>query len=142
MTACIGLLKWFVERYEKFDKALIQSIEGTIPYSNLQFAMDRCNEYVASKKHADIDKEFMRVWDHEWDQFLSSYYSVLHENGLFVEFSDPLATVYGMSEFPSTLFIKFKKRIIGLLALHFFFSSFCSIFSHQDFMCSICFLVS
>ncbi|CAG9854394.1 unnamed protein product, partial [Phyllotreta striolata] len=95
LTACIGLLKWFVEVFEKGGKANIQSIEGRIPYASLQFALDRCNDFVAKKKHLDIDRDFPQVWDHEWDQFLKNYYNLLHEDGLFSDFTESLTNAYG-----------------------------------------------
>lgn len=51
----------------------------------MQFAIVRCNEFIASQKHLDIDTEPVKVWDHEWDQFLSQYYQIVHKNGRFVE---------------------------------------------------------
>ncbi|KAJ8970665.1 hypothetical protein NQ314_001084 [Rhamnusium bicolor] len=91
----MGMLKWFVQKYEKEDKFAIQSPEGKVPYSALQFAIERCNEYVAIQKHIDIDKDFTRIWDHEWTQFLSHYYMIVHENGFFIEFTDALTSTYG-----------------------------------------------
>lgn len=95
MTACIGLLKWFVDKYENGDKHDIQSPDGRVPYSVLQFAMDRCNEYVATEKHMDIDRDFQRIWDHEWDQFLSNFHTILHQDGLFMEFTESLTAAFG-----------------------------------------------
>lgn len=42
----------------------------------------------------DIDKEYQRVWDHEWDQFLTHYYSVMHKNALFDTSVDHPLTMY------------------------------------------------
>lgn len=89
----MGLLKWFVGRYEKKDD--ISSPDGRAPYSALQFALDRCNDYISAEKHMDIDKEVIRIWDHEWEQFLTNYYYILHDHGLFLNFSEPLTNVYG-----------------------------------------------
>ncbi|CAH1104572.1 unnamed protein product, partial [Psylliodes chrysocephalus] len=94
LTACIGLLKWFVEVFETGEKANIQSVEGKIPYASLQFALDRCNDYIAKQKHLDIDRDFPQVWDHEWDQFLKNYYHLLHEDGLFNDFTESLSNAY------------------------------------------------
>ncbi|XP_030761427.1 tubulin glycylase 3A-like isoform X2 [Sitophilus oryzae] len=95
-TACMGLLKWFTQRYE--DKLDVHSIEGSIPHSALQFALDRCTEYVAEQKHLDIDKEFPRVWDHEWEQFLGFFHSVVHKDELFYDFKDKLLTKYALAK--------------------------------------------
>lgn len=95
LSACMGLLKWFIERYER--KLEVSSPDGRVPYSSIQFALDRCSEYVASQRHVDIDKDFVRIWDHEWEQFLTNYYGILHEDGLFLEFTEPLPNIYGRS---------------------------------------------
>ncbi|KAL1490565.1 hypothetical protein ABEB36_013236 [Hypothenemus hampei] len=96
MTACIGMLKWFTNRYE--TKKEVHSIEGTIPHSAFNFALERCSEYIAAQKHQDIDKEFNRVWDHEWEQFLGYFYSVVHQNELFVVFKDKLLNNYAQAK--------------------------------------------
>lgn len=61
------------------------SPEGQVSAIVIQFAIDRCEEYVAVQKHFDIDREFMKVWNHEWDQFLSDFYSVVHEHALLCD---------------------------------------------------------
>ncbi|XP_018580240.1 tubulin glycylase 3A-like [Anoplophora glabripennis] len=98
MSACMGLLKWFVEKYEKGSKRDIQSPEGKVPFSALQFAIDRCTDYIAIQKHIDIDKDFPRIWDHEWEQFLSNYYLIVHGNELFIEFTEPIQSAYAKSK--------------------------------------------
>ncbi|XP_066137848.1 tubulin glycylase 3A-like isoform X1 [Euwallacea fornicatus] len=92
VTACMGVLKWFTERYEQ--KKEVHSMEGTIPHMAFNFAMERCAEYIARQRHQDIDKEFSRVWDHEWEQFLGFFYSVVHHNELFADFKDKLLSNY------------------------------------------------
>ncbi|KAJ8954421.1 hypothetical protein NQ318_011096, partial [Aromia moschata] len=73
-------------------------LEGKVPYTALQFALDRCNDYVGSQKHLDIDKEFVRIWDHEWADFLCNYYTIVHEHGLFLAFGEPLPHVYAKTK--------------------------------------------
>ncbi|KYB27443.1 Tubulin glycylase 3A-like Protein [Tribolium castaneum] len=82
-TACMGILKWLVQKYDTENKFGIQSPEGQVPLNTLQFAIDRCNQFIECQKHLDIDKEYPRIWDHEWEQFLANYYTVMHKNGLF-----------------------------------------------------------
>ncbi|KAH1013676.1 hypothetical protein HUJ04_002640 [Dendroctonus ponderosae] len=97
MTACMGILKWFTERYE--SKKEVHSIDGTVPHSAFNFAMDRCAEYIAGQRHQDIDKEFNRVWDHEWEQFLGYFYSVVHNNEHFMDFKqDKLLNCYAQAK--------------------------------------------
>ena len=30
--------------------------------------------------HHDVDQENQHVWEHQWDQFLTDFYLVCHEN--------------------------------------------------------------
>ncbi|RZC31981.1 tubulin glycylase 3A-like, partial [Asbolus verrucosus] len=94
ITACMGLLKWLVHKYDTEDKFGIQSPEGQVPLISLQFAIDRCSEFVEVQKHLDIDKEYPRIWDHEWEQFLSHYFLIMHKNGLFDASTDHPLTMY------------------------------------------------
>lgn len=56
-----------------------------MPFAALQFALDRCNESIASSRHMDIDRDFVRTWNHEWDEFLTNYYKIVHHHALFKE---------------------------------------------------------
>jgi tubulin monoglycylase TTLL3/8 len=94
ISACMGLLKWLVLKYDTENKFGIQSPEGQVPLSSLQFAIDRCSEFIEVQKHLDIDKEYQRIWDHEWEQFLSHYYSVMHKGALFDTSIDHPLTMY------------------------------------------------
>lgn len=78
------LLKWFVDKVESGDQFAVISPEGTVPATDLNFAMFRCNDYVATQRHFDIDAELMKVTDSEWDNFLSHYYCVMHKKGKFI----------------------------------------------------------
>lgn len=85
-------MKWFVERFESTTET-VHSPEGKVSLSAIKFALNRCDDYIACQKHLDIDRNFSKIWDHEWDQFLSQFYSIVHENELFLqnkEYSLPL----------------------------------------------------
>lgn len=94
LTACISLLKWLIDTYQTSDENAIRSIDGKVPHTAIAFAIDRCNEYVATRKHLDIDREFIRIWDHEWDQFLSNYYLIVHNNALFIDTKEWSTSMY------------------------------------------------
>ncbi|KAB0797593.1 hypothetical protein PPYR_08586 [Photinus pyralis] len=85
ITSCINLLKWLTKKYQYRDESLVKSFDGKVPHTALQFALDRSNEYLAVQRHADIDRETANVWDHEWDQFLTHYYCIVHEHGLIID---------------------------------------------------------
>ncbi|KAK9888860.1 hypothetical protein WA026_001081 [Henosepilachna vigintioctopunctata] len=79
LTACISLVKYVVQTYDstKF-KYCVELPDGKISMSSLKFALDRCIEYVASQKHLDIDKDFIRVTQQDWSNFLEDYYAIVH----------------------------------------------------------------
>lgn len=80
ITAASGLLKWLVEMYESSDLPAITDKEGTVPISAVSFALNRCREYVEFCDHLDIDNdEDHKVWDHDWDVFLTHHYLITHE---------------------------------------------------------------
>ncbi|KAJ8979034.1 hypothetical protein NQ317_003137 [Molorchus minor] len=94
ITACMGLLKWFVEKYEKEDN-LLKERYLTVPCS-LRWTVVMITRQ--AKKHLDIDKDVTRIWDHEWDDFLYNYYTILHQCGLFLAFSEPLPQAYAKTK--------------------------------------------
>lgn len=49
----------------------------------LDFAIRRCSDFIAVQSHEDIDKESERVWSHQWDQFISWYYKIVHNESIF-----------------------------------------------------------
>lgn len=91
------MLKWFVYAYQTKDDNCIKAHDGKVPFSSLQFALDRCNEFIASRKHLDIDRDFARVWDHEWDQFLSHYYAIVHHNAVFTDSKEWSVSLFNAS---------------------------------------------
>ena len=44
------------------------------------FSFFRCREFVSSYHHADVDVDTDHVWEHQWDQFLTDFYLICHEN--------------------------------------------------------------
>lgn len=92
MTSCIGMLKWFSEKYNSKEKFSVQAHDGKVPFSAIQFAMIRCQEFVDRQKHNDIDKELPTVFDYEWDEFLKQFYQLAHYNGMLVYNKDYLLT--------------------------------------------------
>ena len=48
--------------------------------SVIEFSLLRCKEYVVKHTHHDVDQENQHVWEHQWDQFLTDFYLVCHEN--------------------------------------------------------------
>ena len=48
--------------------------------SVVEFSLLRCREFVAQQSHLDVDTEPNHIWEHQWDQFLTDFYLVCHEN--------------------------------------------------------------
>lgn len=85
ITACMGLLKWFTQKMTEESELSVCTVSGKIPISVIKFAVDRCSEYVAVQKHVDLDKDFHKIWDHEWEQFLTNFQSIVHKGETFEE---------------------------------------------------------
>lgn len=95
MTACMGILKWLINKHDTEDKFSILSPDGAVPLSAIQFAIERCVEYADIQKHLDLDKDYPKVWDHEWDQFLIHYHRIMHENAVLNEsINYPITAIY------------------------------------------------
>lgn len=85
LTACMSLLKHTVHLHETQDQYAIQSPEGSVPYSAFQFAMDRLNEFIATKKHMDIDVDIPGAEPSEWTEFLEHFQMIVHDKQRFLE---------------------------------------------------------
>ncbi|KAG7189152.1 hypothetical protein KM043_008719 [Ampulex compressa] len=89
-TACLGLLKWLVDRINSEGEDAVRSATGTVPLKALDFALKRCSDYISAQSHEDIDQEAERVWSHQWDQFIGWYYQIVQGDDLFVRNNVPL----------------------------------------------------
>ena len=79
LTAAAGLLKWFVERMQD-DQSSPETGHRPILMSRLEFAMKRCEEFIACENHQDIDKDFVTEFsEEEWNSFLDDYAAAVHE---------------------------------------------------------------
>lgn len=94
LTGCLSLLKWLVDKVNIEDEDVVRSPTGTIPLKALDFAIKRCNDYISAQSHEDIDQEAERVWSHQWDQFISWYYQIIHGQALFIRTNVPFNVRY------------------------------------------------
>ncbi|KOX75309.1 Tubulin glycylase 3A [Melipona quadrifasciata] len=79
LTAAAGLLKWFVERMQN-DQSSPEPGHRPILTSRLEFAMKRCEEFIAHENHQNIDKDFVTEFsEEEWNSFLDDYAAAVHE---------------------------------------------------------------
>lgn len=94
LTGCLSLLKWLVDKVNAEDEDIVCSPTGTIPLKALDFAIKRCNDYISTQSHEDIDQEGERVWSHQWDQFISWYYQIIHGQAVFIRTNVPFNVRY------------------------------------------------
>ncbi|KAK2584807.1 hypothetical protein KPH14_007120 [Odynerus spinipes] len=82
-TAAVGLLKWFVDQTEE---GINLSNKGSSPISpkQIEFAIKRCEEFVAMKSDEYLDLlEVADVSASEWDKFVEDYVMAVHRgNGI------------------------------------------------------------
>ncbi|XP_013181233.1 PREDICTED: tubulin glycylase 3A-like [Papilio xuthus] len=86
-TACISLVKWFCQMFEPNNENNPVTNRGKVPFSAIEFAINRLNEYIVFYSHKDIDNvddEIQHIWEHEWDQFLTHHYLLVHEKAKFM----------------------------------------------------------
>ncbi|KAJ8726163.1 hypothetical protein PYW07_000861 [Mythimna separata] len=87
ITACISLLKWLSKALKNNNEQSLMESHGKVPFSAVEFAITRLNEYIVFLTHKDIDdtEDQQHVWEHEWDQFLTHHYLLVHEKAKFLE---------------------------------------------------------
>ncbi|CAH0603365.1 unnamed protein product [Chrysodeixis includens] len=87
ITACISVLKWLSNTLQSHTEQTLISPHGKVPFSAVEFAISRLNEYIVFLSHKDIDdtEEQLHIWEHEWDQFLTHHYLLVHEKAKFFE---------------------------------------------------------
>ncbi|CAK1603439.1 unnamed protein product [Parnassius mnemosyne] len=88
ITACISIVKWFCSSVHTNKETEFITNQGKVPFSAIEFAISRINEYVTFCNHKDIDDvedQVPHIWEHEWDLFLTHHYLLVHEKAKFVD---------------------------------------------------------
>ena len=122
LTAAAGLLKWFVGRMQD-GQGFSESGHRPILMSRLEFAIKRCEEFIAREIHQNIDKDFVTEFsEEEWNSFLDDYTAAVHE-GAGIETTseksrDQLQVRY------SCTFLFFSSLLFSFLFFPFLFFSF------------------
>ncbi|GAB0100929.1 Tubulin glycylase 3A [Sergentomyia squamirostris] len=101
LTACMSVLKWLAQTFRDQGLTGVGSPTGTVPTTCLHFAVKRCREFVDFCQHRDIDcpDENLKIWDHDWDVFLTHHYLVTHENAKLLDCeSDPVESYISLVE--------------------------------------------
>ena len=62
--------------------------------SSITFAMNRCKDFIDYCCHNDIDiEEEIKIWEHDWDVFLTHHYLLTHESAKFLMIEECSASV-------------------------------------------------
>ncbi|KAK0072051.1 hypothetical protein PV326_000511 [Microctonus aethiopoides] len=83
-TAAVGLLKWLVVRIQS-GESIVEIGSESVPISRLEFAIQRCEVFLAKEQHDEIDElnAFVDPSEEEWRVFLDDYSRVVHKgNGI------------------------------------------------------------
>ncbi|XP_066587677.1 tubulin glycylase 3A-like [Prorops nasuta] len=77
-TAATSLLKFLVDQ---MDQGVNLSTRGhsRIPLKQVEFAIERCEEFVAAENDENLDVEESPVDSDKWDSFVDDYLKVIHE---------------------------------------------------------------
>ncbi|XP_057703220.1 tubulin monoglycylase TTLL3-like isoform X1 [Corythoichthys intestinalis] len=97
-TACCSLIKHVVETNKKQettnqqtkDEGNTQNVSPVSP-GVIKTALQRCQEYLSSLEHCDIDvtvETLPFVEDNQWNQFLQKYYMVVHDGASIMRSAD------------------------------------------------------
>ncbi|XP_012281705.1 tubulin glycylase 3A [Orussus abietinus] len=107
-TAATSLLKWFVEHTEN-ARGIFNVGSQPIPVSQLEFAIKRCEEFLADVDHRTIDGDEVGVLDEEWSLFLDDCSKVLYKgNGIVVPYEDALERLEKYYETATSILRKLK----------------------------------
>ncbi|CAO1389188.1 unnamed protein product [Diamesa serratosioi] len=84
-TASVSFLRWLIETFEEKGSSFLLSDDGRVPLSSITFAINRCKDYIDYCVHNDIDIEGdIKIWEHDWDVFLTHHFLLTHENAKFL----------------------------------------------------------
>lgn len=87
LTACVSTLRLIIKKtvnVSNYDlEAVLCDADGLVPFSCIRFAIKNCQKYIRACLHYDIDEENERVWEHEWDIFLTHFQMLTQEHAKF-----------------------------------------------------------
>lgn len=84
-TAAVSLLKWFTEQIQQ---GVNISNKGSSPISprQIEFAIKRCENFIAMKNDEYLDVPEVPISSTEWDKFIDDYVMAVHRgNGIIDE---------------------------------------------------------
>lgn len=135
LTAAAGLLKWFVEKMQGCcSEQSCCNLCGHRPIlmNRLEFAMKRCEEFVACENHQNIDEDIVTEFtEEEWNSFLDDYMAAVHE-GAGIEANEkyqdqiPVRPLSSLSKILERVFFLIDSidRVVFFLSLFIYLSIF------------------
>jgi hypothetical protein len=54
----------------------------------------RCEEYIKVREHLDLDSPPPQLWEHQWEQFLTEYYTLTQGGAKIQVLREQLLTKY------------------------------------------------
>ncbi|XP_034943195.1 tubulin glycylase 3A-like isoform X2 [Chelonus insularis] len=113
-TAAIGLLKWFVSRIQN-DQEILDSREESISISQVEFAIEQCEEFLAEEKYGNIDgvdnSVISEEKNEEWNLFLEDYSKVVHKGNRIANSGDDIYMRLEKSYLSANVILKKLKEI-------------------------------
>ena len=52
----------------------------------MSILFSRCDEFLRSRDHVDLDVAPAQLWEHQWEQFLTEYYSIIQGGAKIQEY--------------------------------------------------------
>ncbi|XP_076679282.1 tubulin glycylase 3A-like [Andrena cerasifolii] len=91
ITACMGMLKWFLFFASLAGPDSIWSPNGTVPIKTIFFALERCTEHISFCTHEDIDRQnYEPVSTADWAEFLLWHEQFIHRREMLKRSGDDL----------------------------------------------------
>ena len=101
----MNVLKWFVSTHTEQGTQGIEAKSGRVRRTLIDFSIarwvkcttniiwikcvkssSRCEEFLRSRDHVDLDVAPAQLWEHQWEQFLTEYYSIIQGGAKIQEY--------------------------------------------------------
>ncbi|CAD5112626.1 DgyrCDS1842 [Dimorphilus gyrociliatus] len=110
LTACESVLKWVLERNQMTGESTEdKDSKPMLPLSLLTNAIAFCKDFIRFKAHDDLDDSsscMTKNSDSFWDDFLSSYYKLVHDGGWLPKTDEFIVEIKKISD----IFLKLRPQ--------------------------------
>ena len=82
LSACVGLLQWFVGSFEQFGELCVTSKRPGLTPACFHFAIGQLRHYISIRTHKDIDWAVTAplTLNDSWKIFLNQWYDIIYGN--------------------------------------------------------------